>query len=243
MGTCASSFPQRFRAVFDPTNRAYKLENILTAKCIDVDGASKSSGGNISQQTCNGGASQLWTPEDLGGALYRLSNRNSGLVFDLAGAQSTSVGTNLAQGTYDGSADQKFQIVPVTQSHISLLSANPATSTSSVRYNTSNQFWSETTSGDDKAFKVRPGLSDASCISFESKAYPGSYLHQRDYVFYLEAPTPTFDATFCPQAGISGVANSISLVPKNYSSYFMWQSAGRLRMHTNDNTAARGPRR
>ncbi|KAF8190325.1 Arabinosidase B [Mycena galopus ATCC 62051] len=56
-------------------------------------------------------------------------------------------------------------------------------------------------------------VAGTGCVSFESRDTPGSYIRHIDFELMVEAPDGTRqfteDATFCPQAGINGVDNSI----------------------------------
>ena len=61
----------------------------------------------------------------------------------------------------------------------------------------------------DATFWVRPGLSNGSCYSFESRNYPGQYLRQRDLRIYKEANPAAADATFCTRPGLSGGGTSL----------------------------------
>lgn len=59
---------------------------------------------------------------------------------------------------------------------------------------------------------VRAGLSNSGCVSFESSDMPGSYIRHYNFALQLNSNDGskqfTEDATFCPQAGISGQGNS-----------------------------------
>jgi hypothetical protein len=63
----------------------------------------------------------------------------------------------------------------------------------------------------DATYWVRPGLSNGSCYSFESRNFPGQYLRHRSFRIYREANSGgTFapDATFCTREGLSGGGTS-----------------------------------
>ncbi len=58
----------------------------------------------------------------------------------------------------------------------------------------------------DATFFTRPGLADASCLSFESRNFPGHYLRHSNSRIGT-APNPAAgDATFCARAGSGGSA-------------------------------------
>ncbi|MBP2335388.1 hypothetical protein JOF41_001566 [Saccharothrix coeruleofusca] len=73
----------------------------------------------------------------------------------------------------------------------------------------------------DGTFWARPGLSDAACLSFESRNFPGSYLRHSGYRVRLDANdgSATFagDATFCARAGAGGTA----LESRNFPGHFV----------------------
>jgi hypothetical protein len=60
----------------------------------------------------------------------------------------------------------------------------------------------------ESSFWVRPGLADASCVSFESRTAAGQYLRHSDYRVRRDANDGSAlfkqDATFCPKPGLSG---------------------------------------
>lgn len=63
------------------------------------------------------------------------------------------------------------------------------------------------------SWTVRTGLANSGCVSFESKDTAGSYIRHYDFALQVAANdgSKAFkeDATFCPQAGLSGQGNSI----------------------------------
>lgn len=75
----------------------------------------------------------------------------------------------------------------------------------------------------DATWTVRQGLASSSCVSFESRNYPGDYL--RHYNFQvrrqLNDGSSAFaaDATFCPQTGRNGQGSS--LASYNYPTRFL----------------------
>lgn len=67
---------------------------------------------------------------------------------------------------------------------------------------------------DDASWVVRPGLADASCVSFESRSHGGTFLRHSSFRVYRQSfdGTALFraDATFCPRAGRSGTGTSFA---------------------------------
>lgn len=63
------------------------------------------------------------------------------------------------------------------------------------------------------SWKVRAGLANSACVSFESVDTPGSFIRHTAFSLVLAANDGTKilheDATFCPQTGISGQGSSI----------------------------------
>ncbi|HEX5205707.1 alpha-L-arabinofuranosidase B [Paractinoplanes rhizophilus] len=81
---------------------------------------------------------------------------------------------------------------------------------------------SSSSSATDKAnatWYVRSGLANSACVSFESRNTPGNYLRHYNYQLQLNANDGSElfanDATFCPQAGVTGQGNSY--MSYNYS--------------------------
>jgi hypothetical protein len=66
----------------------------------------------------------------------------------------------------------------------------------------------------DATWVVRQGLASSSCLSFESRNYPGYYLRHFNYVLYRQQNDGSAifaaDATFCPQAGKAGSGTSFA---------------------------------
>lgn len=63
------------------------------------------------------------------------------------------------------------------------------------------------------SWTVVTGLGNSACVSFESVDTPGSYIRHDAFVLLLNANDGSKqfneDATFCPQAGLSGKGNSL----------------------------------
>ncbi len=75
----------------------------------------------------------------------------------------------------------------------------------------------------DATWVVHSGLASGSCVSFESKNYPGDYLRHQNYHVYRQHDDGSSqfaqDATFCPQTGKSG--QGTSLASYNYPSRYL----------------------
>ncbi|KAI6847631.1 putative alpha-L-arabinofuranosidase [Hortaea werneckii] len=76
------------------------------------------------------------------------------------------------------------------------------------------------------SWTVTTGLGNSACVSFESLDVPGSYIRHYDFVLQLAADDGSKqmheDATFCPQAGLTGEGNSITAwgYPTRYIRHF-----------------------
>jgi hypothetical protein len=75
----------------------------------------------------------------------------------------------------------------------------------------------------DATWVVRSGLASGSCVSFESRNYPGSYLRHRNNQVYRQASDGSAlfnsDATFCQQSGRNGQGTSFASY--NYPTRFL----------------------
>ncbi|MEV6238608.1 AbfB domain-containing protein [Lentzea sp. NPDC051838] len=58
----------------------------------------------------------------------------------------------------------------------------------------------------DATFFPRPGLADASCLSFESRNFPGQFLRHANSRIGIAANPAAADATFCARDGSGGTA-------------------------------------
>ncbi|GAA4072909.1 RICIN domain-containing protein [Streptomyces shaanxiensis] len=86
-----------------------------TNQVVDVADVSTADNAPVHLWTYGGGANQQWLPVHEGGGAYHFVNRNSGKCLDDPGA-STADSVQFVQYTCNGSAAQRFQVVPVTQS-------------------------------------------------------------------------------------------------------------------------------
>ncbi|MFC5286436.1 AbfB domain-containing protein [Actinokineospora guangxiensis] len=75
----------------------------------------------------------------------------------------------------------------------------------------------------DATFLVRPGLSNAACVSFESRNQPGQYLRHSNYRVRIDANPPAADATFCPRAGNGGTRLESANLPGHFIRHYAEQ--------------------
>ncbi|MFC8241887.1 RICIN domain-containing protein [Streptomyces chartreusis] len=106
---------------FTPTSDGYVRINNRnnTGQVVDVADVSTADGAPVHLWAYGGGTNQQWLPVDEGGGVYRFVNRGSGKCLDDPGA-SLADSVQFVQYTCNGSAAQRFQVVPVNQS-----TANP----------------------------------------------------------------------------------------------------------------------
>jgi hypothetical protein len=105
-------------------------------------------------------------------------------------------------------------------STISLRATTACCSTRYVRHQNNNAVTSVIASGssavdkNDASWIVRRGLANPSCVSFESRNFPGDFLRHSNFQLFRQPMDGTAgfraDATFCPQAGQSGAGTSFA---------------------------------
>ncbi|WP_030346969.1 RICIN domain-containing protein [Streptomyces sp. NRRL S-1022] len=86
-----------------------------TSRVADVADVSTADNAAVHLWAYGGGANQQWLPVDDGGGAFHFVNRNSGKCLDDPGA-SLADSVQYVQYTCNGTAAQRFQVVPVTQS-------------------------------------------------------------------------------------------------------------------------------
>jgi GH43 family beta-xylosidase len=92
------------------TPTSYTLVNRNSGKCLDVNGGGTADGTNIFQWTCNGGANQKWSVEDLGDDTNRLVNVATGKVMDVADC-SAADGADIRQWSWLNNKCQRYRLV------------------------------------------------------------------------------------------------------------------------------------
>ncbi|SOE07581.1 RICIN domain-containing protein [Streptomyces sp. Ag109_G2-15] len=86
-----------------------------TNQVVDVADVSTADNAQVHLWSYGGGANQQWLPVDDGGGAFHFVNRNSGKCLDDPSA-SLADSVQFVQYTCNGTAAQRFQVVPVTQS-------------------------------------------------------------------------------------------------------------------------------
>jgi hypothetical protein len=105
-------------------------------------------------------------------------------------------------------------------STISLRATTVCCTTRYIRHQNNNAVTSVITSSssaldkNDATWIVRRGLTSNSCVSFESRNFPGDFLRHSNFQLFRQPMDGTAlfraDATFCPQAGRSGTGTSFA---------------------------------
>jgi hypothetical protein len=105
-------------------------------------------------------------------------------------------------------------------STISLRATTANSTTRYIRHQNNNAVTSVVAAGSsatdkgDATWIVRRGLANNSCVSFESRNFPGDFLRHSNFQLFRQPMDGTAlfraDATFCPQAGRSGQGTSFA---------------------------------
>ncbi|MGC7096784.1 RICIN domain-containing protein [Amycolatopsis lurida] len=90
-----------------------------SGKTADITGASTAAGAVAVQGSWNGGASQQFRADPVGGGYYRLVSLNSGHVLTVADA-STADGAQITQGPWNGGDSQLFRPEPLGDGYFRL---------------------------------------------------------------------------------------------------------------------------
>jgi hypothetical protein len=117
-------------------------------------------------------------------------------------------------------------------STISLRATTACCTTRYIRHQNNNAVTSVISSGSssvdkaDGSWIVRRGLANNSCVSFESRNYPGDFLRHFNFQLFRQPMDGSAifrsDATFCPEAGKSGQGTSFRSLnfPTRYIRHF-----------------------
>ncbi|MFG2358852.1 RICIN domain-containing protein [Streptomyces sp. NPDC048521] len=113
--TCNGTTAQQW-SFTDAGNGYVRINNRNdTNQVVDVADVSTADNAPVHLWTYGGGANQQWLPVDDGGGAFHFVNRGSGKCLDDPGA-STADSVQFVQYTCNGTAAQRFQVVPVNQS-------------------------------------------------------------------------------------------------------------------------------
>ncbi|MFC9281440.1 alpha-L-arabinofuranosidase B [Streptomyces collinus] len=133
-------------------------------------------------------------------------------------AADDAVQADIVSAGYGGPTGSTGTLSP--GSEISLRATTACCTTDYLRHQADAAVISPVASGssaldrNDATWIVRRGLADASCVSFESRNYPGDFLRHYDFRIRRQPMNGTSrfraDATFCPGAGKSGTGTSFA---------------------------------
>lgn len=87
----------------------YEIQARHSKKCLDVRNSSISSGADIQQYSCHGGANQQWTLQSAGNGYYEIVSRNSGKCLDVKGASKDDRATVQQYSCHNGD-NQEFRL-------------------------------------------------------------------------------------------------------------------------------------
>ncbi|WP_055489781.1 alpha-L-arabinofuranosidase B [Streptomyces sp. TP-A0356] len=148
----------------------------------------------------------------------------SGIPTDAA---DSSVQANIVSVGYGGSTGSTGSGTPGAE--ISLRATTSCCTTDYIRHQNDAAVISPVTSSsssldkNDATWIVRRGLASSSCVSFESRNYPGDFLRHYNFRLYRQPMDGTAqfraDATFCPGTGKSGTGTSFASY--NYPSRYL----------------------
>lgn len=209
-------------------------------RCLDIKGNSTAAGTDTQLFNCNGVGGQQWVPQADG----TLKNPQSGQCLTATGG-ATANGTVLEIQPCTGAASQKFGVTPSVAlgsgNRVSLQATTSCCTASYVRHASGNGLLSGIAAGSsagdkaDATWIVRPGLSNAACVSFESSNFANGYLRQASSQLKQQTNDGTAgfatDATFCPVAGLSGTG--VSLQWAGNSSLYIRHYMGSLYLASN----------
>ena len=98
-------------------------ENVITSrfsnKCVSVEGSSEANRGNVGQYLYQGGDSQIWILDYLGDGYYKIVNKNSGLVLEVADSRTEEL-VNVQQNAWADTDNQKWRIEPLADGHFGI---------------------------------------------------------------------------------------------------------------------------
>lgn len=106
IATCNGATRQLWRA--EAVGGAFRLRNVATNLCADVEGASTSNGARIIQWTCGTQNNQLFTTPDVSAGIVRVVSAGGGKVWDVLSGR-TADGSPVAQWTWNGGSNQQFR--------------------------------------------------------------------------------------------------------------------------------------
>ncbi|HEX2874105.1 MAG TPA: AbfB domain-containing protein [Polyangiaceae bacterium] len=219
----------------------FAFRNALSAKCLQVRGASTAENAAVEQSTCDYAPEQLWKPTRVDDSLMQLTNKLSGLPLDVAGTNVDADFQGITQGKVGSTADTQWRLQKRSSAAYIALSASD---------DTANRLRHEaalvTLQPDDMPsaqWKIVPGLSDIQFVSFQSRDEPGRYLRHAGYRLWADTNDGSSqfkkDATFHfanPLAGGGGLRKSWEA--HNFPGFFLRRTGSTISLTQQGNDAA-----
>jgi hypothetical protein len=237
---CKQELHQTFWAVAQ-ADGYFAFRNALSAKCLQVRGASTAENAVVEQSTCDYAPEQLWKPTRVDDSLMQLTNKLSALALDVAGSNVDADSQSITQGKVGASADTHWRVQKHNSAAYIALSASDDTA-NRIHHDGSTV----TLQPDDTPsaqWKVVPGLTDAQFVSFQSRDEPGRYLRHAAYRVWADTNDGSSqfkkDATFHfdnPLAGGGGLRKSLE--SHNYPGFFMLRSGNVITLTQNADSSA-----
>jgi len=219
----------------------FAFRNALSAKCLQVRGASSTDGAEVEQRTCNFADEQLWKPSRVDESVMQLTNKLSGLALDVAGKNVDADFQAIAQGKVDDSADTHWRLQRRSTAAYVGFSASDDSS------NRIHHEGSEVTLKPDDLpsaqWKIVPGLVDARFVSFQSRNEPGRYLRHAGYRLWADTNDGSSqfkkDATFHLDSPLSGTnIRTKSLQSDNYLGQYLSRDGSIIKLTQRADNAA-----
>ena len=109
ISNCDGSARQQFN--LEPrAERSYRVQNVATGMCLDVQSADTHGGAPVIQFSCNEGRNQRWAFTRVSPQVYELTAVHSNQVLDVKGA-SVEDGAPLEQWDVSNASNQRFRLV------------------------------------------------------------------------------------------------------------------------------------
>jgi len=214
------------------------LRSAWSGLCLQASGGSTSPDAAIVEGTCLGEPAQLWSVVVRSDG-FSLVQSASELVLDVLGDTVTSPDTPLIQSTDDQSDDMLWQFEPTSGGMVRL---EPIAQAGSYLTRVDELVEAVEGSSADALWRILPGLSDPSCVTFEAADEPGLYLRHSQFLIRVDPDDGIEgfknDATFCLREGLSETGYNLhSLQSVNYTARYLTQpSTGQAALTTSADT-------
>ncbi len=219
----------------------FAFRNALSGKCLRVRNDSTAANAVIEQSACDYSPSQLWKPARVDDTYMTLRSKLSGLVLDVAGSNVSTDAQAICQGADSGSNDTRWQLKKRSQAAYIGLATNDDKSLL-IRHDKSDVTVSSRGTSASASWRVMPGLSDPSLVSFEARDDPGRYLRHGAYQLWSDKSDGSTlfkkDATFryvSPFVGTSPLARGLE--SSNYAGHFLKREGDVVKLTTKADTS------